>query len=138
MLFGAAGTGAQNQAETAMLSLASGSSAEGHITLSWQLPSGLAEGVLQIAASHAFDAADSAFVELPISSSGTLVHTGLADGRYFFRAGVPGRWSAVQQLQVRHHALSTAFFYFSLGLAVFIALAGVILHGSLRRDGPDA
>ena len=46
MLFGAAGAGAQNQAETAMLSLASGSSAEGHITLSWQLPSGLAEGVL--------------------------------------------------------------------------------------------
>lgn len=95
-------------------------------------------GVLQQSTQPAFPVDQPSLIETSVAASGTLVQTGLADGNYYFRVGRPGQWSAVQELQVRHHALSTAFFYFALGLAVFLALVGVILHGSLRQGGPDA
>lgn len=121
-----------------MLSLAPVSSTEGHVVLSWQLPAGLAEGVLQMSVSPGFGDAGQAPLEFPVNASGTLVHTGLTDGRYYFRVGVPGRWSAVHELDVRHHALPVALFCFALGLAVFAVLVGVILHGSRQHGAADA
>jgi hypothetical protein len=57
--------------------------------------------------------------------------SGLADGDYYYRVGLPGQasWSEPVHIEVRHHSLSTATRFFLLGLVVFLLTAGTILFG---------
>lgn len=130
-IHGAAAQDAAAQQLTPALQATPGTSSEGHLVLAWTLPSAQAHGVLQQGTSPQFTSP----LETPIDHSGSIVVTGLRDGVWYFRAGVPGNWSAVQQVEVAHHALSLALVCFVLGFVVFALLTAVILHGSRGQRG---
>lgn len=63
------------------------------------------------------------------------VVTGLPNGEYDYRVraiqqGSPGTWSEERRVNVRHHSLSRALVFFSLGLLVFLATLIVVLRGA--------
>lgn len=57
--------------------------------------------------------------------------SGLADGVYYYRVRQQNDsgWSEPVRVQVRHHPLSTALQFFSVGLLVFALTLFTILHG---------
>ena len=63
------------------------------------------------------------------------VMTGLPNGKYSYRVRaikqeVPGPWSRVHSVSVRHHPLSRAFAFFGIGLLVFLATLTLVLRGA--------
>lgn len=105
-------------------------SREGYFVLSWETAAQGATVELQRSDSGDFSAADS----VAVVPAGSLTLTGLRDGAYYFRVGTPGNWSPVQEVQVQHHALSTALLWFAAGACLFLVLLCVILAGTLRLE----
>jgi hypothetical protein len=64
------------------------------------------------------------------------VISGLANGHYFYRVGNTGtgQWSDPLEVEVKHHSLTRAFAFFSLGAAMFLATLGVLVFGSRRQQ----
>lgn len=62
--------------------------------------------------------------------AGQVTVTGLPDGVYYFRAGSPVAWSDPVAVEIRHHPLNQAFFFFFTGLVLFLLLVGFLVHGS--------
>ena len=75
------------------------------------------------------------FTSRTISDSGSITLTGYPDGIYYFRAGLPGSWSGIVQVEVQHHSLSRAFAFFTLGLLLFLVLVGTIVLGNKAIAG---
>jgi hypothetical protein len=70
------------------------------------------------------------------------VLSGRDDGLYFFRVraldgdGDKGAWSAPVRVEVAHHSLFKAAFFFAVGALVFLSTLGLIVSGHLRcRQG---
>jgi hypothetical protein len=69
--------------------------------------------------------------------------TGLPDGDYFFRisdaseGASTANWSEPVRLQVRHHSLSRAFGFFTIGVVVFLGTLALVVNGSRRQSGDD-
>ncbi|HSH29198.1 MAG TPA: hypothetical protein VK971_04750 [Thiohalobacter sp.] len=63
--------------------------------------------------------------------------SGLPDGDYVYRVRVvepsPSPWSEPVTVEVRHHPLSRAFGFFTVGLIVFLATVILIMRGA-RAD----
>lgn len=108
---------------------------DGVAKLSWHAPSDTAVSLQQ--------STNSGF-----SDARTIYHgpdtattvTGLADGRYFYRAALnieneaPPGWSEPVELTVTHHSLTKAFTFFTLGVIVFLATLIMIMTGSKGKD----
>ncbi|MGD8568849.1 MAG: hypothetical protein PVJ39_12215 [Gammaproteobacteria bacterium] len=63
------------------------------------------------------------------------VVSGRADGDYFYRVAVDNgdgqkSWSDVIRVQVKHHPLSRAFMFFTIGAIVFLSTLIAIIHGN--------
>lgn len=66
------------------------------------------------------------------------VLSGLADGDYYYRLRErDGRhWSDTVSVEVRHHPLSRALGFFTLGAVMFLATLGVLIRGT-RSNRPS-
>jgi hypothetical protein len=63
------------------------------------------------------------------------VVSGRADGDYFYRVAIVNgegqkSWSDVVRVQVKHHPLSRAFMFFTIGAIVFLSTLIAIIHGN--------
>ncbi|MET0050206.1 MAG: hypothetical protein ABW095_03880 [Candidatus Thiodiazotropha sp.] len=71
------------------------------------------------------------------------VITGLPDGAYHYRGrllypdGSASAWSEPVTLEVHHHSLLRAGFFFSVGALVFLATTALILIGNRRQGASD-
>ena len=66
--------------------------------------------------------------------------TGRADGDYFYRLRAldgpqAGPWSTTLRVEVRHHPLSRALLFLTLGALVFLATLAAILVGNRQAGG---
>lgn len=63
------------------------------------------------------------------------VISGLANGHYYYRVAntETGQWSAPLEVEVRHHPLSRALGFFSLGAVMFLATLAVLITGNRRK-----
>ena len=64
------------------------------------------------------------------------VISGLPNDRYFYRvrATDQGDWSERVQVDVKHHSLTRAISFFTLGAVMFIALMVVLVSGARKED----
>ena len=65
----------------------------------------------------------------------TLV-SGRKNGTYYYRvrgATSAGDWSQPVKVSVRHHPLSRALLFFSLGALVFVATLAMVIRGNLAH-----
>lgn len=63
------------------------------------------------------------------------VVSGRSDGDYFYRVAIvngkgQNTWSDVVRVQVKHHPLSRAFMFFTIGAIVFLSTLIAIIHGN--------
>ena len=105
-------------------------SSEGYFQLSWQTQQE-ARYELQQARNASFSDARTLYQGRDNAS----VISGLADGQYYYRLrSLPdGSWSEGVAVEVKHHPLSRAFGFFTLGAAMFLATVGVLIKGARSR-----
>ncbi len=63
-----------------------------------------------------------------------VVISGLSNQTYYYRvrnAG-SGEWSNTISVEVKHHSLSRAFGFFTLGIVMFIATVAVLISGARK------
>ena len=65
--------------------------------------------------------------KLPLQGAVTV--SGLGDGQHYFRVDAPGLSSNVVLVEVKHHSLTRAFTFFSIGLLLFLVLGTTIYLG---------
>jgi len=120
----ASATGPQLDSDTTL-------STAGYFRLTWHDAPG-AEYELQQSRSNSFDDARTLYHGRDQAS----VISGLADGHYYYRIGntATGQWSKPLEIEVKHHPLTRAFGFFSLGAVMFLATLGVLISGT-RRQG---
>lgn len=113
-------------------------SADGTLDLSWSLP-GEVETSQEVVAFELEEVMEGG--ETTVIDTGPHLSTALSgrdDGLYRYRvravpaSGSAGPWSEAVQTRVQHHSLSLAFTLFSIGAAVFLATAGLVLIGHAR------
>lgn len=109
-------------------------SSDGSVRLSWSLPEGATIELQRD--SHADFRRP---VTLYRGPDPATVITGLDDGSYHFRArtenadGPSSDWSEVVTVTVRHHPLSRALLFFTLGAVVFLATLLLVVTGSRHK-----
>lgn len=70
--------------------------------------------------------------------------TGRPDGTYYYRAraiddtGATGAWSDIVKVQVKHHPLSRALGFFTVGAIVFLSILIAILIGNRRYHSKES
>ncbi len=134
LLFPAATSLAEDRAPF-RIDLTPNRSNDGMARLSWSLEEGAKVQIEQDL--------DPGFAEprsLYQGSDRASVITGLPDGAYHYRGrrmypdGSTSAWSEPVTLEVKHHTLARAAFFFSVGALVFLATTALILIGN-RRTG---
>jgi len=105
-------------------------STAGYFRLTWRDVPG-AEYELQQAQSDNFNDARTLYHGRDQAS----VISGLANGHYYYRIGntATGQWSEPLEIEVKHHTLTRAFGFFTLGAVMFLATLGVLISGTRRR-----
>jgi len=105
-------------------------STAGYFRLSWHDESSV-EYVLQQSRSDSFNNARTLYHGRDQAS----VISGLADGHYYYRIGntATGQWSDPLEVEVKHHTLTRAFGFFTLGAVMFLATLGVLIFGTQRQ-----
>jgi hypothetical protein len=106
--------------------------AEGYFVLSWDAPDISSELTLQESREPDFSGD---LEQWPVSQANQFTQSGLTNGLYFYRLADGTSTSNVVKVEVQHHSLSRAWFFFSLGAVLFILLVGILLHG--RRQHPQ-
>lgn len=102
----------------------------GNFTLSWNIASS-ANYQLQQANNPAFSNAKLLYQGRDNAS----VMSGLTNGDYYYRVRAVGDpWSDTVEVKVRHHSLSDAMLFFSLGAIMFAILIIVLYQGSNKQD----
>lgn len=116
-------------------------SSEGYITFSWSsTPSGshtIQSPMLQVAANPTFEPLIRQFPLHPLNLDNAQIHvTGLSDGHYHARLWQPenSALSNVVQFQVEHRDVTTAFFIFGVGLALFLVLGATLFRFSQKGN----
>ncbi len=70
--------------------------------------------------------------------------TGRSDGTYYYRIraldvnGTAGDWSDIVKVQVKHHPLSRALGFFTVGAVVFLSILIAILIGNRRYHSKES
>ena len=114
-------------------------SADGTLDLSWSLPGEVGIPSGQLVAFELEETLEGG--ETTVIDTGPHLSTALSgrdDGLYRYRVravpetGSAGPWSEPIELRVQHHSLSLAFTLFSIGAAVFLATAALVLIGHAR------
>lgn len=105
---------------------------EGYFVLSW-VSSPETQGPIIL--SESTDPGFSPARDYEIPANGQKTITGLENGRYYFRAGTPDDWSEQVVIEVRHHSLARAAFFFFTGLALFLILVFTIVLGNRIQKG---
>jgi hypothetical protein len=110
-----------------------GLSTEGYFQLSWhsEQPGNFE---LQQSPSEDFHLAHSIYRGQDMAT----VISGLPNGRYFYRVRQEDNpiWSDPVRVEVKHHPLSRAFGFFSLGAVMFLATLVVLIRGA-RSQRPS-
>lgn len=112
----------------------------GFFRLSWSAPAGQEGGQdrgFELQESGSADFENPRIIYTGPDAATTF--SGRADGEYYFRVrsiepGRPSSWSAVTQVQVRHHPLARAWLFFTLGAIVFLATLALILRGTTEEQ----
>lgn len=103
---------------------------EGYFVLSWDLSAGDHDRGTALTLQQSSQADFSGDVEQwPVHQADQFTQSGLTNGRYYYRLVSEKGASNVVEVEVQHHALSRAFFFFSLGAVLFILLVVILLHG---------
>jgi hypothetical protein len=120
------------------LELSPTTSTDGVAQLTWESP-GDAEVTLQSSMNRDFARPKILYV----GRDGATTLTGLSDGDYFYRVGIDSgkadgtQWSDVVHLEVRHHPMSRAWLFFSVGVLVFAGVLIMVVAGA-RHHGKHA
>lgn len=103
-------------------------STEGYFVLNWETIDPSSQPViLQQSDSEDF----SVDREFTLPSNGSITITGLDNGHYYFRAYQEGSpFSNTVAIEVVHHSLQRALFFFSIGLVLFLILVVTIVMGN--------
>ena len=104
----------------------------GYFQLSWQDPSSTSKQYeLQQAKQNNFSDAHTLYLGADESS----VISGLSDDIYYFRIrNNNSAWSNTIEVEVKHHSLSRAFGFFSLGAVMLIVTLIVLIKGARGRN----
>jgi hypothetical protein len=106
---------------------------DGRVVVSWEAPSA---GRVHIQQDQTGEFAIPS--TLYIGSDNASVVTGLIDGDYHYRGrletadGTVSPWSPTVKVTVEHHSMNRAFFFFLVGLVVFLATLLLIVVGARR------
>lgn len=104
---------------------------EGYFVLSWDGEEADQDLVLQQATDIAFS---SEIEEWVVTGASQFTQSGLVDGVYYFRLVDNTDSSNTISVEVAHHSLGRATFFFSLGAILFGVLVAILVIG--RRQFP--
>lgn len=111
----------------------------GYYQLTWQADHAAAAYQIQEATDPDFSDTDLLYQGQDLAT----VVTGRSDGHYYYRArvidtqGMPGQWSTPTAVKVKHHSLTRAFGFFTVGAIVFIAIFIAIATGNRKHRGKE-
>ena len=122
-------TSGQAQSPAPHLSSDNDIATAGFFRLSWETDAAQVE--LQEANDDSFSQAHTYYK----GADRAAVLSGKANGTWYYRIraideGQAGPWSSALLVTVAHHSLSRALMFFAVGLAVFIAIAVVVVRGA--------
>ena len=102
-------------------------STAGYFQLSWQTE---ASGQFELQQAQTADFSDAHNIYQ--GEDQATVISGLPDGNYFYRVRHQSEssWSKPVEVEVKHHPLSRAFGFFTLGAAMFLATLGGLIKGA--------
>jgi len=113
----------------------------GYYQLTWDADTDIKSPVYQIEEASNPDFS-SATVLYQGPDEATMV-TGRGNGHYYYRArivgapGEAGQWSATTEVIVKHHSLTRAFSFFTVGAIVFIAIFVAVMVGNRTHRGKE-
>ncbi|MBT8148204.1 MAG: hypothetical protein KJN90_15200 [Gammaproteobacteria bacterium] len=105
-------------------------SSEGYFVLSWETESDL-ELVLQQSSNPTFT---TDLEQWSVTGATQFTQSGLTNGDYFYRLIDDGGASNTVSVEVAHHSLNRAAFFFTLGAVLFGILISVLLLGRQRTQ----
>jgi hypothetical protein len=113
----------------------------GYYQLTWDADTDIKAPIFQIEEANNPDFTD-ATVLYQGPDEATVV-TGRSNGHYYYRArvvgapGEAGQWSTTADVIVKHHSLTRAFSFFTVGAIVFIAIFVAVMAGNRRHRGKE-
>lgn len=130
-------------ADDFQLSASTSVSNDGSLNLSWNLPENTSIE-LQQASQPASQPDNNNFQTIYRGNDTATVITGLSNGKYLFRArlvktdGSHLNWTLNTELEVKHHSLTKAFSFFTIGAIVFLATLVLLIKGTKKVNPPGS